>query len=129
MTEGRDLGTVRDLRMERHDLHGLAGGHRGGRACPLPRGAPPTRATVGMRPLVPPPAPLTWLARREVAANRGPWETWLRRRGAAVTPPSGVMAAADGRGGAGQGVGHNPAREDCCAWHFAPSHYDTTRPL
>ena len=28
-----------------------------------------------------------------------------------------------------QGVGHNPAREDCCAWHFAPYHYDMTRPL
>lgn len=31
--------------------------------------------------------------------------------------------------GQGQGVGHNPEREDCSSWHFAPDHYDMTRPL
>ena len=28
-----------------------------------------------------------------------------------------------------KGVGHNPTREDCCLWHFCPSHYDMSRPL
>lgn len=31
--------------------------------------------------------------------------------------------------GQGQGVGHNPHREDSCLWHFCPAHYDTSRPL
>jgi len=31
--------------------------------------------------------------------------------------------------GQGQGVGHNPAREDSSLWHFCPDHYDVSRPL
>lgn len=26
-------------------------------------------------------------------------------------------------------MGHNPDREDCSSWHFAPDHYDMSRPL
>ena len=31
--------------------------------------------------------------------------------------------------GQGQGVGHNPAREDSSLWHYCPEHYDVSRPL